>query len=125
MKNIAISEAESLVMQCLWERHPQSAEELVAVLTQQQNWQDATVKTLLNRLLKKEAIRAEKEGRRYLYAPRLKREQWLNSESKQFLNRLFDGKLSPLIAHFQQHKKLSADDIAGLKKLIQELDHDQ
>lgn len=125
MKNIAISEAESLVMQCLWERHPQSAEELVAVLTQQQNWQEATVKTLLNRLLKKEAIRAEKEGRRYLYTPRLKREQWLNSESKQFLNRLFDGKLPPLIAHFQQHKKLSADDIAGLKKLIQELDHDQ
>ncbi len=125
MKNIAISEAESLVMQCLWERSPQSAEELVAVLTHQQNWQEATVKTLLNRLLKKEAIRADKEGRRYLYTPRLKREQWLNAESKQFLNRLFDGKLSPLIAHFQQNKKLNADDIAELKRLIQELDHDQ
>ncbi len=125
MKKIAISEAESLIMQCLWESSPQSAEALVAILTQQQNWQEATVKTLINRLLKKEAIRAEKDGRRYLYTPRLKREQWIAAESKQFLSRLFDGKLSPLIAHFQQHKKLSADDIAILKKLIQDLDHDQ
>ncbi|MFZ6779266.1 BlaI/MecI/CopY family transcriptional regulator [Undibacterium sp. Ji83W] len=121
MKNIAISEAESLVMETLWKQHPQAAEEVSAALAQQQDWQEATVKTLLNRLLKKGAIAAEKDGRRFLYSPILKREQWLMSESKGFLDRMFNGRIAPLVAHFSEQKKLSKQDIAELKRLIKEL----
>ena len=119
--SIQISEAEALVMEVLWQQHPQGADEICAALAAQQ-WQDATVKTLLNRLLNKGAISAEKDGRRYLYAPLLKREQWLAAESKGFLDRLFDGKVAPLVAHFSRHRKLSKSDIAELKRLIGELD---
>ena len=125
MKNIAISEAESLVMETLWQRHPLAAEEVSAILVQQQDWQEATVKTLLNRLLKKGAIKAEKDGRRFLYSPILKREQWLMSESKGFLDRMFNGRIAPLVAHFSEQKKLSKQDIAELKRLIKELGDDQ
>ncbi|MFZ6640232.1 BlaI/MecI/CopY family transcriptional regulator [Undibacterium sp. TC4M20W] len=125
MKNIAISEAESLVMETLWKQHPQSAEEVSAALAQQQDWQEATVKTLLNRLLKKGAIAAEKDGRRFLYSPILQREQWLMSESKGFLDRMFNGRIAPLVAHFSEQKKLSKQDIAELKRLIKELGDDQ
>ncbi len=125
MKNVTISEAESVVMEALWQQHPLTAEEVVAVLLHQQDWQEATVKTLLNRLLKKGAIRAEKDGRRFLYSPLLKREQWVLSESKGFLDRMFDGKITPLVAHFSQQKKLSKQDIADLKRLIAELDDDK
>ncbi|MBI3284229.1 MAG: BlaI/MecI/CopY family transcriptional regulator [Burkholderiales bacterium] len=121
MKTVPISEAESIVMQTLWEKHPLSADEVIAALVSQQDWQETTIKTLLNRLLKKGAIRAEKDGRRFLYAPLLKREQWINSESKGFLDRMFDGKIAPLVAHFSQQKKLSKQDIAELKRLIAEL----
>lgn len=121
MKPIAISEAESIVMQILWDKHPLSADEVIAALLNQQDWQEATVKTLLNRLLKKGVISAEKDGRRFLYAPLLKREQWIHSESKGFLDRMFDGKIAPLVAHFSQQKKLSKQDIAELKRLIEEL----
>lgn len=123
MKNVAISEAESVVMEALWKNHPMSAEEVSADLLHQQDWQEATVKTLLNRLLKKGAIRAEKEGRRFLYSPVLKREQWILSESKGFLDRMFGGKVAPLVAHFSQQKKLSKQDFADLKRLIEELDN--
>ncbi|MBI3731353.1 MAG: BlaI/MecI/CopY family transcriptional regulator [Burkholderiales bacterium] len=122
---MAISEAESLVMETLWKQHPQSAEEVGAALAQQQDWQEATVKTLLNRLLKKGAIAAEKDGRRFLYSPILKREQWLMSESKGFLDRMFNGRIAPLVAHFSEQKKLSKQDIAELKRLIKELGDDQ
>ncbi|MFZ6655747.1 BlaI/MecI/CopY family transcriptional regulator [Undibacterium sp. TJN19] len=125
MKNIAISEAESLVMETLWKQHPLAAEEVCAILVQQQDWQEATVKTLLNRLLKKGAITAEKEGRRFLYSPVLKREHWLMSESTGFLDRMFNGRIAPLVAHFSEQKKLSSEDIAELKRLIRELGDDQ
>jgi predicted transcriptional regulator len=122
---ISISEAESVVMEQLWLRHPQSAEEVLEALAGAQDWQEATVKTLLNRLLKKGAVRAEKDGRRYLYIPVLKREQWVNAESKSFVDRMFDGRIAPLVAHFGKHRKLSKKDIEELKRLIEEMEDGQ
>ncbi|WP_408950862.1 BlaI/MecI/CopY family transcriptional regulator [Lysobacter sp. Hz 25] len=119
-----ISEAESLVMDVLWRRHPQSAEEVIAALADSQQWQEATIKTLLNRLLNKGAVRADKDGRRYLYAPVLKREDWVMGESRSLLDRLFDGRVAPLVAHFSEQRKLSRKDIADLRKLLDELDDD-
>ena len=120
-----ISEAESAVMEVLWERSPIGAEDVVVALADAQQWQEATIKTLLNRLLNKGAIHAEKDGRRYLYSPVLKREDWLTRESKGLLDRLFGGRVAPLVAHFSEHRKLSRKDIAELKKLIEDLEHDR
>lgn len=122
---MAISEAESVVMQVLWKRSPLAADEVFAALAGRQDWQEATVKTLLNRLLKKGALVAEREGRRYLYAPALRREDWLLQESEGLLDRLFGGRLAPMVAHFSERRKLSKKDIAELKKLVQELDDGQ
>lgn len=117
-----ISDAEAVVMDVLWKRSPLSADEVVMALSSRQDWQDATVKTLLNRLLNKGAIAAEREGRRYLYSPLLKREAWVLEESRGLLDRLFDGRVAPLVAHFSEQRKLSRKDIAELRKLLEELD---
>jgi len=117
-----ISEAESVVMDVLWRQHPLGADEVAAALASQQDWQEATIKTLLNRLLNKGAISAQKEGRRYLYSPLLKREDWVLKESRGLLDRLFDGRVAPLVAHFSAHRKLSKKDVAELRKLLQEID---
>ena len=122
---VSISAAESVVMEVLWSSSPLATEDVMAALQPQGKWQESTVKTLLNRLLKKGAISALKDGRRYLYSPVLKRKQWLSSESIGFLNRLFDGRVAPLVAHFSQQRKLGKNDIADLKRLIQELDDEQ
>ena len=117
-----ISDAEAVVMDVLWKRSPLSAEDVVASLSSRQDWQEATVKTLLNRLLKKGAIDAEKDGRRYLYAPVLQREAWVQGESESLLDRVFGGRVAPLVAHFSEHRKLSRKDIADLRKLLEEID---
>ncbi|HTP40418.1 MAG TPA: BlaI/MecI/CopY family transcriptional regulator [Steroidobacteraceae bacterium] len=122
---IAITAAESVIMEVLWSRSPIATEEVVAALATRQDWQESTIKTLLNRLLTKGAIGATRDGRRYLYSPLLRREQWLSAESKGLLDRLFDGRVAPLIAHFSKHRKLSKKDIADLKRLIQELDDER
>ncbi len=117
-----ISDAEAVVMDVLWKRSPLSADEVVMALSSRQDWQDATVKTLLNRLLNKGAIDAEKDGRRYLYAPVLQREAWVQGESESLLDRVFGGRVAPLVAHFSEHRKLSRKDIADLRKLLEEID---
>ena len=117
-----ISEAESAVMDVLWRQQPLAAEDVVAALAESRQWQEATIKTLLNRLLKKGAIRARKDGRRYLYSPVLQRQAWVLGESQGLLERLFDGRVAPLVAHFSEHRKLSRKDIAELRKLLEEID---
>lgn len=119
---LQISEAESAVMEILWRRSPLAAEEVVSALDKSQDWQEATIKTLLNRLLKKKAIRAEKDGRRYLYSPLLARVDWVQTQSEGLLDRLFGGRVAPLVAHFSERRKLSRKDIAELKRLIAEID---
>jgi BlaI family transcriptional regulator, penicillinase repressor len=117
-----ISEAESAVMDVLWRRQPLAADEVAAELAPLRGWQEATVKTLLNRLLNKGAIRAERDGRRYLYAPVLRREDWVLDESQGLLERLFDGRVAPLVVHFSTHRRLSRKDIAELRRLLEEID---
>lgn len=119
-----ISEAESVVMEVLWQRSPLTSEEVIAALVERQQWQEATIKTLLNRLLNKGAIEAQKDGRRYLYSPHLRREDWVMGESENLLTRLFDGRVAPLVAHFSLHRKLSAADIAELRQLVETLDEE-
>jgi BlaI family transcriptional regulator, penicillinase repressor len=117
-----ISDAESVVMQALWRNSPLSAEEVFAAVAGGQGWQEPTVKTLLNRLLTKGAISAERDGRRYLYAPVLTHDAWLGQESEGLLDRLFGGRVAPMVAHFTERGRLSKKDLAELRKLLESLD---
>lgn len=117
-----ISEAEALVMEVLWRKSPMGADEVVTALSAHTDWAEPTIKTLLNRLLNKGALQAEKDGRRYLYSPVLARESWISQQSEGMLDKLFGGRVAPLVAHFSERGKLSAADIAELKRLIGELD---
>lgn len=119
---MGISAAESVVMEALWKQSPMTAEEIAGLVADDQEWTEATVRTLINRLLRKKAIAAKKDGRRYLYRPLMKRADWVHEESQGLLDRMFDGRLAPLVTHFSQRKKLSAQDIAELKRLVRELD---
>ena len=111
-------------MEILWRRNPLPTEAVVTALEGEQHWQEATIKTLLNRLLKKKAISATRDGRRFLYSPLITRDEWLLSVSKGLVDRLFAGRVAPLAAHFSRHGKLSKRDIADLKRLIAEIDPD-
>ena len=119
-----IPAAESQVMEALWRRSPLTVDELIAELAPSQNWGPATVKTLVNRLLKKKAISSERGDGRQLYRPLVAREDYVQVESQNLLDRLFDGQLTPLVAHFASRRDLKPEDIERLKQLIEELDND-
>lgn len=125
MEAMNISEAEAAVMEVLWRSAPRSAEDILEAVGAERDWREGTVKSLLNRLLKKQAIRAERDGRRYLYTPLVEREAYVSEQSKGLLDRLFDGRVAPLVAHFSAQDKLSKRDVEELKRLIGELDDER
>lgn len=122
MAGISISEAEGEVMKALWAAGEATAEDLITAVAVPQNWGEATVRTLINRLLTKGALSAEREGRRYRYRPVLSHDQWLAQQSSGVLERLFGGRVAPLVAHFSQQGKLTRLDIEELRKLIEGFD---
>ncbi|MDB5465743.1 MAG: transcriptional regulator, BlaI family [Phenylobacterium sp.] len=121
---IRISAAESQIMEALWAQGPLGAEDLVRDVGGAQSWGEATVKTLINRLLKKKAIASEREAGRTRYRPLVSRPDYVSIESQGLLDRLFGGQLAPLVQHYAEHRALSADEVARLKKLIAELESD-
>ena len=116
-----ISDAESAVMEALWDESPLAAQDVADRVGPARGWSVATVKTLLGRLLAKGVIEAEEEGRRYRYRPLVARGDYVAGESRRLIDRLFGGRLTPLVAHLAERETLSAEDLAELETLIREL----
>ncbi len=116
-----ISDAEHAVMEVLWECAPATATDVAEAIGDERGWSLQTIKTLLSRLIAKEAIAHEAEGRRYIYRPLVPREAYLEKESNRLVDRLFGGKVSPLVAHLARTRQLSGDDIAELEALLKEI----
>ena len=116
-----ISDAEHAVMEVLWDKSPLTAQEVAERVPAEREWSANTVKTLLGRLLVKNAIAHEEDGRRYLYRPIVAREDYVPGESRRLINRLFGGKLTPLVAHLAERDELTAQDIAEIEALLKDL----
>lgn len=115
------SESEMQVLSALWDDAPQTAADLTQRIGKINGWTQATVKTLLARLVQKGAVTAEADGRRYLYRPAIDRAEAVGEESQRFVDRLFGGRVSPLIAHLAEREALSDADIAEIEALLRKL----
>ena len=113
------SESEHKVMEVLWQESPLSSGDVVARL-QQYDWTEKTVKSFLNRLVKKQVVSFTQDGRRYLYSPIVERHEVLSEESSGFLERVFKGDIKQLLATFVQNKQLSQEELDYLKGLLEE-----
>jgi BlaI family penicillinase repressor len=114
-----ISESEWFVMEALWESSPQTASELTKTLRPTMNWEENTVRTLLTRLLDKGALKTDENasGTR-TYLPAVKRESCVRAEGESFMQRIFGGAAKPLLIHFAQNSKLTAEEVRELKKIL-------
>jgi BlaI family transcriptional regulator, penicillinase repressor len=116
-----ISDAEYVVMDVLWAEAPLTANMVAQRLQDSQSWSLPTIKTLLSRLLAKRAIAYEPDGRRFLYRPLIARADHMAGDVKRLVDRLFGGKLSPLVAHLAEQEALSPQDIAEIEALLKEM----
>jgi BlaI family penicillinase repressor len=119
-KHPSISEAEWEVMGVVWGRSPIAAGDVVDELAGKKKWSPKTVKTLLNRLVKKGALGFEVEGKRYLYRPKVSREECVRREGKSFVKRVFAGKAGDMLCQFVDEVELSREEIAQLKCILEQ-----
>ncbi|NOJ71643.1 BlaI/MecI/CopY family transcriptional regulator [Paenibacillus alvei] len=122
MKEIPrISEAEWEVMKVFWSSTAKAtANEVIEKLGENTDWKPATIKSLINRLLKKNALGYEQEGKTYLYYPLVSEEECVRAESNSFLQRLYGGSLKPMFVNFLKQEKLSTEEVEELKKILDE-----
>lgn len=116
-----ISETEWEIMRVVWAQSPVTAADIIDQLSKDDpTWHPVTAKTLLNRLVKKGALGYDLDGRAYVYKALVKERDCVNAVSSSFLERVFDGSLSTMVAHFVEHRRLSAKQVKELRKALEE-----
>ncbi len=118
MAVLQISESEAEIMKVLWRRSPLAMPELVAAVLEENRWEAGTVKTLLTRLVKKQAVKVSGAKRAYQYEPLITREEYAESAGEMLMRRAFNETPTEMLSFFVTRQKLSAEDIAELKKLL-------
>ena len=116
-----ISGAEYEIMEVLWRDSPLTAAEVAMRAPAEKAWSIRTVKTMLARLLAKNVLAHEEEGRRYLYRPAIARADYVAQESGRLIDRMFGGKVTPLVAQLAERDRLSGADIAEIEALLKAL----
>jgi BlaI family penicillinase repressor len=116
-----ISGAEHAVMEALWDESPLAASDVCDRVCGERDWSIPTVKTLLSRLVAKGVVATEPDGRRFLYTPLIGRADYVGSESRRLVDRLFGGRAAPLFAHLAESEALTDDDLAEIEALLKEL----
>ncbi len=115
-----IAESEWRVMQVLWEKGPQTANDVVQALAGEVQWKPRTVKTLISRLVKKGAIQFKEEGMRYRYSAAVAESECVRSETKSFVRRVYQGAMKPALAAFLENADLSAQEIRELQEILEQ-----
>lgn len=115
---LKISEAEWQIMKVIWRRFPCTAQAVVDAL--EEVWTATTVKTFLNRLHRKGALRFEKAGKTYVYFPAVTEQECCAAATESFLQRVFDGSLSPMLLHFVNSRDLAPEELDKLEKILRE-----
>lgn len=116
-----IGESEYAVMEVLWNEAPLTAAEVAERAPQDRGWSIRTVKTMLSRLVAKGVLGFEQDGRRYLYRPAVARDDYVAQESGRLLDRMFGGRLTPLVAHLARRDRLTDRDIEEIEALLKAL----
>ena len=117
---VALSPAEWDVMKVFWDHGPLAARDVFGKLPEDRGWAYKTVKTLLSRLVAKEALAFSQIGNSYLYRAVVDREAMTRTEVRNVFQRLMSEASSPILAQFIEEANLSDADIKQLKRLLDE-----
>ncbi len=113
-----ISNTEWQIMRILWASAPLTANDVIQRIEGITTWKPKTVKTLLGRLVKKNALAFAKDGRAYVHYPLVTENKCIKAESQSFLEKVFSGSLNGMFAHFLEEQELSREEIAELKPIL-------
>ncbi|MCM3735499.1 MULTISPECIES: penicillinase repressor BlaI [Bacillus] len=118
-KNIpSISESEWGIMNVLWDKAPQTANDIILSLQESTDWKPKTIRTLLDRLVQKDVVGVNKNLRVYTFYPLYTQEECQRAETKSFIKRIYGGALKSMLTQFIQGDTLSDDEINELRFIL-------
>jgi len=115
-----ISEAEWEVMKIVWADSPRTSNQIIEALESTKDWKPKTIKTLISRLVSKNALGFKEEGRKYLYHPLVNENECIRAENQTFLSKVYNGAIKNMLVSFLKESDLSKEDIEDLKRILDE-----
>ncbi len=117
-KETNISESEWAILKVVWAQQPCAAPGVQEALKGQKDWTYGTVKTLMDRMVKKGLLSTEKIRNLYLYRARISKTEARSKELLKTIRRAFDGAFSPAMQFLVESDKLSDEEIDRLRQLL-------
>jgi len=118
MATLELFESEWAILQVVWDREPCAAPAVQEVLEKDKGWAYTTVKTLMDRMVKKGLLTTERVRNLYLYRSAITRAQAQRSEILRTVKRAFDGAMTPMMQFLIESESLSDQEYQELERLI-------
>lgn len=116
-----LPDAELEVMKAIWEHEPpMSTNDVMKVISKEKNWNISTLLTLLSRLIERGFLSSEKRGRERIYYPIVDHQEYMEYETKNFLQKLHKNSFMSLVNTLYNNNDLSSDDISELSEWLKD-----
>ncbi|MCI8417867.1 MAG: BlaI/MecI/CopY family transcriptional regulator [Lachnospiraceae bacterium] len=122
---VHLSDGEWKIMQLLWQQEPWTITKLTAALQQETDWSKHTVITMLNRMVKKGAVRYEEGTRAKLYYSQVKREETAAQETRGFLDKVYAGSLSLMVHAMVSQRHVSREELEEIQAILKKAEEEE
>jgi len=117
-KKLELTEGEWAIMLAVWELEPCAAPTVQERLESKTKWTYSTVKTMMDRMVKKGLLKTQKIRNLFLYRSAITQKQAQKGEVMRTLKRAFDGAFTPMMQFLIDSGQLSQKELARLEELI-------
>ncbi|WP_372369641.1 BlaI/MecI/CopY family transcriptional regulator [Candidatus Uabimicrobium sp. HlEnr_7] len=119
-----LSKSEWLIMNICWKKDNCTVRCVYEQLFPTKKWEYPTVKTMMDRIVKKGYLKREKIGCLYIYVPEVSHKQVTKDAIQGFMNTVLDNTFAPIFSHFVSEKQMSKKDINSLQKLVEKYEEE-
>lgn len=117
-EEIKVTNSEWYVMNCLWEKSHLSLIQLVPLLKESAGWSKSTSATMVRRMTEKDLIGYEENGKTKYFFPKVKKQDVVVQETRDFLQRIYDGSVGMMMSALVRQNDLSQEDILELQEIL-------
>ena len=117
-EEIKVTNSEWYVMNCLWEKSHLSLMQLVPLLKESAGWSKSTSATMVRRMTEKDLIGYEENGKTKYFFPKVKKQDVVVQETRDFLQRIYDGSVGMMMSALVRQNDLSQEDILELQEIL-------
>lgn len=117
-QEVRVTNSEWYLMNCLWEEYPRTLMQIVPILNERVGWSKSTSATMVRRMAEKGLIGYEERGKTKYFFPKVKKEDVVVQETRDFLQRIYDGSIGMMMSALVRQNDLSREDIQELQEIL-------